>query len=296
MEHKYIENNHIADRYVMGKLAEVERDEFEQHFIGCSHCVQMLQEVQIVRRALEIAGPDTSSGFDLRARLSALIRPFTPLQVLTATAAFLVLTALPILFLLNQNSLLKSERDQTVALNRSLNEPLENGRQAITSIGEGDSTPATPNLNHSPTPRPSRVIKSRFGEVARKYDEPIPNTSIFTVHPPSRGPEETEQSINEITVDRSTFNLVLLFELENSTDKASPKREKYRARILSEDGKWRKRINGLRPNNLGTLSITVRSGFFKPGNYKLILEGAIEREYSFKVVRRDVKQSPPDNL
>jgi len=46
MDHSYIEEHAIIDRYVAGKLSSVECARFEEHFVDCPAC----------RRQLNIAG------------------------------------------------------------------------------------------------------------------------------------------------------------------------------------------------------------------------------------------------
>jgi hypothetical protein len=46
MEHTYIEQADIIDQYLLGKLAEEENNEFEEHFITCSQCTERLQVTQ----------------------------------------------------------------------------------------------------------------------------------------------------------------------------------------------------------------------------------------------------------
>src|SRR5262249_41731983 len=54
--------NQIADRYVMGQLADEERRQFEEHFVDCPECMQKLETVESLRAALKELPPEERRG------------------------------------------------------------------------------------------------------------------------------------------------------------------------------------------------------------------------------------------
>jgi anti-sigma factor RsiW len=52
MDHGYIEENNVADRYLMGKLSAEERARFEEHFVDCAQCLDRLETTEGIRAAL----------------------------------------------------------------------------------------------------------------------------------------------------------------------------------------------------------------------------------------------------
>ncbi|MEO8025808.1 MAG: zf-HC2 domain-containing protein [Bryobacteraceae bacterium] len=49
MDHKYIEDHRIADRYLDRSLNEAERSSFEKHFVDCAECMDRLALAEIFR-------------------------------------------------------------------------------------------------------------------------------------------------------------------------------------------------------------------------------------------------------
>ena len=55
MDHRYIEEADITDRYLIGKLPPWEHDRFEEHFVDCPECLDRLEMTRVFRRALKVA-------------------------------------------------------------------------------------------------------------------------------------------------------------------------------------------------------------------------------------------------
>jgi hypothetical protein len=54
MEHWYIEENNIADLYLLGQLSAEVRVRFEQHFIACPECLDCLEQTRSLRAGLRV--------------------------------------------------------------------------------------------------------------------------------------------------------------------------------------------------------------------------------------------------
>ncbi len=62
MDHIYVEENQIADRYVMGTLPADEAERFENHYLSCPECLDRLELAESVQRGFKrMAGQDASN-------------------------------------------------------------------------------------------------------------------------------------------------------------------------------------------------------------------------------------------
>lgn len=62
MDHAYIEEENLADRYVLGTLTAQERAQFEEHFIDCPECQGRLENSEQWQQALKGAVAESASG------------------------------------------------------------------------------------------------------------------------------------------------------------------------------------------------------------------------------------------
>lgn len=53
MDHAYIDEHDIANRYVMRTLSEAQTAEYEAHFIDCAECLDRVREIEELRGALK---------------------------------------------------------------------------------------------------------------------------------------------------------------------------------------------------------------------------------------------------
>jgi hypothetical protein len=54
VDHKYIEDNHVAQSYLMGKLSPEEEESFEQHYLECDECLDQLRLAESLHRGLKV--------------------------------------------------------------------------------------------------------------------------------------------------------------------------------------------------------------------------------------------------
>jgi hypothetical protein len=78
MEHSYIEEHNIADRYLQGKLSAEERMRFEEHFVDCTQCLGRLEVTDDLRAELKIIAAEDA--LPLRAELRVEILPCSHLD------------------------------------------------------------------------------------------------------------------------------------------------------------------------------------------------------------------------
>ncbi len=64
MDHHYIEEHNIPDRYLLGKLHAEERAQFEAHFIDCRECLDRLETTEDFGGALRsVAAEEVARGY-----------------------------------------------------------------------------------------------------------------------------------------------------------------------------------------------------------------------------------------
>lgn len=95
MDHARIDENQIADRYLMRKLDEAERRSFEEHFVDCAECLERLEAVGGLREGLK----ELPAG---RSRATTSLHPFAPrarpLQIFLAAACLVVAAGASLFF------------------------------------------------------------------------------------------------------------------------------------------------------------------------------------------------------
>lgn len=61
MDHHYIEEQNIPDRYLLGKLSVEERERFEEHFINCRECLDRLEMTEDFLNALRVVAVEDAA-------------------------------------------------------------------------------------------------------------------------------------------------------------------------------------------------------------------------------------------
>jgi hypothetical protein len=93
MDHTYIEEHHVADRYVQGTLPADEADRFENHYLSCPECLDRLDLAESLQRGFRRAATQAAVAHHL-AILAWLSRLSRRGQAGTLLSAFLVVTIL----------------------------------------------------------------------------------------------------------------------------------------------------------------------------------------------------------
>ena len=294
MDHAYIEQNNIADLYVMGKLSPRQQGLFEQHFINCAECVELLEEIQTVWQALRVANPEEAIqpaiGFKSRL-LSIFSRSNSRWQAISFGLAVLLLIVLPVGILIKEIRRLNRELDY---IKSSYVPAPEQGQNQIgaNSGGKEEYRVANQSLadQHQRGTEPSSKKQPRriaTPDHTGKLAQPQANIPIFVLSTVSRTGHRTPEPINEVIIDRSMKLVVFSVELETE------QYERYRAVALTSDKQAFWRVNNLRPSRYGALTIGLSSKYFEEGNYLLVLEGltregqsVLVSSYPFRVIMK----------
>jgi hypothetical protein len=295
MEHSYIEDHHIADRYLAGKLSTEELMRFEEHFVDCAECIDRLRTVDEFRAGLRAVAAEDA--LRLRAYLQVeragalalaarLIRKRPALSV----AGVILLIALPIALLIagwkGARRDLAQERQTSSEWRRKYEEGAQSARDLAKesqarerdlSLQRDRFAAEIEQMRKSTDPsiRPSR-------EAAGYESEP----PVFLLSVARGGGADLSEPVNRIALSPSSKLIVLLLELEPDPDIQS-----YRAVVLTADGRnvWTR--NSLKPNSRNALALSFKTGLFKPADYRLTLEGLSAQEgrvpistYAFRVL------------
>jgi Putative zinc-finger len=92
MEHSFIEQTDIIDRYVRGTMPPAERFEFEEHFLDCQECLEQLEIARSLREGMKVCAAQPSARAATQSRVSSW---FSWRPVAAGAMAVLLLSAIP---------------------------------------------------------------------------------------------------------------------------------------------------------------------------------------------------------
>jgi hypothetical protein len=264
MDHAYIEEHQIADRYVLGTLPADEADRFEDHYLSCPECLDRLNLAESVERGFKrMAGEEAARLTAVRqlALVAWLARLGRQRQITLLLGAFLVLAVLPDGLALRGiagrerdlaevRSVLKEERQRSAAGERSaaevarLRSELNANRHDL--AGE-------------------RAARARAAEQLAQAQKPQVNVPIvFLDAERDAGPSsEPTQRLRQPAAGSVVFSLPV----------DSPFRPSYRAVLRDRHGRELWRGTDLKRNEHDTLSWSLPASLVPPGDYSFSIEG-----------------------
>ena len=236
MDHSYIEEHGLIDLYHRGHLPPEEEAGFEEHFVGCPECQERLEMARGFQRGLRTMVAQDVAGTTV---LAWLMR-----RRWIAVAALVLAAVLPVLGYMAWN------RDVPPPQEAAWRRLFEKERQSAADLRQ-------------------RLEKSERLRLAEKAATPAPpsapspliNTPVFLLTA-VRG--DSEAAV--IQVKDGYFSLAV-----DSGD--DPRFESFRVTITDARGTRVFREPGLKPNALEALLLTFPAGYFKPGEYRLTVEG-----------------------
>jgi hypothetical protein len=297
MEHSYIKDHHIADFYLSGKLPADEWLRFEEHFVDCAECHDLLRMADNFRAGLRTVATEEAMQFrayvrvrqaGVLAQVAWLIRRLqAPLL-----AVLILLIALPMALLILEWRSARRDLARASQTSSEWRRKYEEGEQAARDLAKEMKT----------RERESFLQREQLAaqlELMRKAtDSPIPpsrkaaeylfEAPVFDLSVVRGDNSDLSPPVNRIRLAPSSKWMILLLELEPDPDLHS-----YRVVISTTDGRniWTK--NGLKPNSRNALALSFNSSMFKPDDYLLTLEGITLQEgrvlvatYTFRVLSR----------
>ncbi len=288
MNHSYIEEHNLVERYVQGTLAADERARFEDHFFACKQCLESVEWAEDLQGALRDAVVEETA----RARVTAAVVEAGLLGWLARGGSFrrlafaavvLGIAVLPALLLLRHGGELRGELERARSTAAQWQDRYqETTRQAAdleTRIAQLDET-----------------LESARAELDRRQPSPAPgpriNTRLFYLET-LRGTPGAETVQRIVLAPGSAEAVALSMELGGE-----PEYPAYRATLTRADGRAVWREDGLRPDAYGAFVVVFPPGFLPPGDYHLKLHGlapaassAPAASYSFRIVARPASAS-----
>jgi hypothetical protein len=273
MDHKYIEQFDLVDRYLMGRLAAEESARFEEHFVDCSQCTDRLAVTRDFIQDLRFVTARQASHTDSygpRRSVWYLSQLFShkPLA-LTAGILLVALTAGAFL-VVNQMRRLRYEADQAKSLSAQWERRYEEERQssAASALERQETEQQRTEQLHDLEERLQRAQRERAGtaEPGGPTGSGV-NLPILVLSSVRGGQPESSESINKITLPRSPVNFAITLSLEGEATCKD-----YRLIILDARDRpvWKRA--GFKPDRYNTLWVFFNSVFFRPGNYLLTVE------------------------
>lgn len=274
MDHDYIEERQIVERYVMGRLPPEEAARFEEHYLHCQECLDRLEVAESMERGFKrAAGQDAARAAAGRqlALVAWLARLGRSRQMAALAMAVVVVALLPGLLALREIG----ERERELAETRSA---LEQERERSASSAAAGSEAG------SEAQRLRKELEASRRDLAREQEararaagqladarRPQGNVPILFLNP-ERGAEEPT---HRLRLPRTPGWIVLALEID------PPHQPSYRAVLRDAGGRELWRGEGLRLNEMETLSLSLPTTLLAPGDYTLAVEG---RRFTFRVL------------
>ncbi|MBO0801336.1 MAG: hypothetical protein J2P31_21155, partial [Blastocatellia bacterium] len=269
MDHKYIEEHNITDRYLMGQLSVREQGLFEEHFLDCQQCRSLLEAAHHFRLGLRsaIASGETGAEDYLQSHRTEKVW-LTPRnkhrwKLVLQTAAALLVALLIACLLLDRrrarNELARASQ-ATAELQRKYLEAERAWNDLMTDIQARNRqlTEKEDQLNALKANLRIRAMRSQDAVSVFALSMARGGNSL-----PSGGPT------NEITLSPRSELVIFLLELESDTEVKS-----YRATISTAQKQKIWRMSNLKSGSNNMLILDIEPRLLKPKrNYLLTLEG-----------------------
>lgn len=284
MKHEDIEQHHVIDRYLMGKLPEDQVAAFEEHYLHCRPCQESLALAQHMQGGFkEVASRHLAETQAVRqtAFLAALWRR----RGAWGAVMMLALMALPSVWLWQRASDLDHQLETT---RTTLAQVDAERRQALLSADAGATSTAppaaAPDVVPEPTDEPTDAtdqLTRRLGEVedrlrgeqqrAAQLSEalqaarrPSGNTQVRYLGT-QRSASASQSHLLELPAQPAWIVLALEIEPRGHSS--------YRAQLFDADGRNVWQGDSLRLDTQDTVNVSVHSSFLQSGDYRLELEG-----------------------
>ena len=249
MDHTYIDDHQIAERYLMGRLDPEEREAFEEHTMVCAGCRERLELAAGLRSGLQQTAALAVVRTGLLAALARLGR---------SRGVALAFTVLLLVALLPSGLLLRQVREQQRELARATRptppDPrkeaeLQSARQAL----------ADQRLQ-------AAQEKERLqGELSRAL-RPQANTPILTLAP-ERSAAGPRPPAPRLELPRGPGWIVLALDLE------AAEYPRYQVRLRGPGGTLLWQGDGFEPDPQGTLTLSLPSTLLRPGDLSVEVDG-----------------------
>jgi hypothetical protein len=252
MDHTYIEENQIADRYVQGTLPADEAERFENHYLSCPECLDQLGLAESMQRGFHRAAAQDVGKLVAVQQLAVLVwlaRLSRRSQAGVLLSAFLVLAILP-----------ASLGLQTVRRGRELDAT----RAALAS---------------------ERAARERTVPQLAHLQQPEANFPVLHLDK-ERGVEAPGEGPTQRLIQPREGPIVLVPQID------PPFQPSYSVRLLAGKDREIYSRQGLYATEDGSLTLSLPSSLLPPGDYTLAVDGiaagvkpANAGRFTFRVIR-----------
>lgn len=286
MNHEYISKFNLIDQYVLGKLAEDEVEEFEDHFVDCPACVEQLNiSRSFVHDLKGLAVQETLfPPASLKPQTQRWnLQQLAPLRLWAAIACCcVVVVGVFAYFAVRRGGQLQAElsqaKEDAAAISQKYQQQLEAAAESEKRHQE-TTQDLTQRLDELEKKIKADQLSNR-GSSAAEINFPI--YALISVAR-SQGPAPVEV---DLSGSSSRFALSIPVEERKSF-------KSYRVIIVDQRGVTVFNQGGFRPDAYHALSLSLNSNSFTSGNYDLKVEGLTEPDqwsivgtYPFRVARR----------
>jgi hypothetical protein len=293
MDHQYVEEYNLADRYLMGKLLPAERAHFEEHFLDCQECLDRLEATENFRRGLQTLAVEEATHARTYAQvgfLARLARLGRAGRAALLASAILLLVAAPAAIFFAELRRVRGSLEQVKIASADLQRQYEEKRRVAERLGkeqqEAEQKLIEQRRQFESQLERERQERSRVTEELSQLTRPSAGASIFTLTAVRSAEVEQSAPVNRISISRSSPWVV--FSLELAPD---PEVRSWRARISGADRQPVWEGKNLQPGSRDELGIILPAGLFKAGDYLLTLEGVTQQgryvsvsRYPFRVI------------
>ena len=251
MDHTYIDDHQIPERYLMGRLSPEERETFEEHTMVCAECLERLELAAGLRSGLQQTAALAVVRTGLLAALARLGR---------SRRVALAFTVLFLVALLPSGLLLRQVHEQQRELARAAHPAPDPRKEA--ELRSARQALADQRLQ---TAREREERDRLQGELSRAL-RPQANTPILTLAPERSAPGPRPPA-QRIELPRGPGWIVLALDLE------AAEYPRYQVRLRGPGGALLWQGDGFEPDPQGTLTLSLPSTLLQPGDLTVEVDG-----------------------
>ncbi len=277
MEHSYIEEHNITDRYLSGKLSTEERMSFEDHFVDCTQCLDRLEMTDDLRTGLGTIATEEAlrARTDLQIGVGGLLVWVARLSRARRAALLAGVTlaiALPVALLIREwrsaHRELAQAKQSSSELQRKYEAREQAARDITNEIQYRERQLSAQKDTLAAQLERERVERSRLANELKKAAGSQAEIPVFALSLARGGGIDSSQPVNRITLSPTSKSIFLLLELE-----PNPNLQSYRASLSMAEGQSIWSRSGLKPSSEDMLALSFNTSLLKPNNYLLTLEG-----------------------
>jgi hypothetical protein len=267
MEHSYIEEHNIDSRYLFGDLSLEERMRFEEHFIDCRYCLDRLKAVEGLRAGLRTVAAEEASRSRAYAQVGLLAR-IARLRRTALLAGVALLVALPAAFLIWEWSIARRDLARSEQTSSEWRRRYEEREQSARNLATEIQESSAQRDQLAAMLAREREERARLADQLNEAAGTEAVAPIFALNVTRGAAQDSSQPVDQITIPRSSKFIILSLELESDPDIQS-----YRATLSTAGGRSVWNRSNLKPSAKDALALSLKSSFFKPGNYRFTPEG-----------------------